>query len=231
MKQVLDRLVDKINQAAIDPMPSDNFYMEDVFDASTYSAILKNLPLDDSFHFINHPDAVLPNGKATRMLLDLTDETVNRLHPESQAFWKQMKDVFVSDVLLKAVLNKFKAEITKRFGHNWPEMVLVPIFYRDLPGYKIGVHTDAPFKIVTMQFYFPSDESQLHLGTSFHVRQGDYFHLLKTNAFKPNSGYAFVRTDCSWHSVKQLGLHEAKRDSLALTVYVKGQEYRSGKSY
>ncbi|MFZ2315455.1 MAG: hypothetical protein WAW86_07340 [Gammaproteobacteria bacterium] len=231
MKQVLDRLVDKISQANMDPLPSDNFYMEDVFDAATYSNILKNLPRDDSYHFINHPDAVLPDGTATRMLLDLTDDTINRLHPENQHFWREMKDVFVSQALLQAVLNKFQGEITKRFGANWPEMVLVPIFYRDFPGYKIGVHTDAPFKIATMQFYFPSDESQLHLGTSFHVRKGDFFHLLKTNSFKPNSGYAFVRTDCSWHSVRQLGVNETKRDSLALTVYVKGEEYSSGKGY
>lgn len=231
MDQVLNRLIDKIGQANMDSQPSDNFYMEEIFDKDTYSNILKYLPQDNSYDYIDHPDAKLADGKVTRMLLDLTDETLKRLDPEGQAFWQKMKEIFVSQELLSAVLNKFKNEIDKRFGSEWPEMVLVPIFYRDLPGYRIGVHTDAPYKIATMQFYFPVDESQTHLGTSFHTREGQFFHLLKTNQFKPNSGYAFVRTDCSWHSVKQLGPNEQKRNTLALTVYVKGEEYRSGGAY
>ncbi len=80
------------------------------------------------------------------------------------------------------------------------------------------------FKIATLQFYFPEDESQVHLGTSFHLKQGNTFPLLKTNQFKPNSGYAFVRTDTSWHSVQQMQPNEKKRNTLALTVYIKGQD-------
>jgi hypothetical protein len=71
--------------------------------------------------------------------------------------------------------------------------------------------------------------SQMHLGTSFHLKKPVGFQHLKTNLFQPNSAYAFVRTDESWHSVRQLAAHEQIRDTLALTLYVKGQEYSSKK--
>jgi hypothetical protein len=231
LMQVLDRLVERINSAPIDPLPSDNIYMEDVFDPSLYVEVLSQLPADEDYDFIEHPDAVLPDGTKTRKLLDLTDATLSRLRPESQEFWHQMKDIFVSDALQKAIIQKFQGKIKSRFGDRYPEMVTVPILYRDFPGYRIGVHTDAPYKIATLQFYFPKDHSQLHLGTAFHQKEGETFSVFKINRFLPNSAYAFARTDTSWHSVQQMSLREQKRDTLALTIYEKGYEYKSTKVY
>ncbi len=231
MQLVLERLVAKINAAAIDPKPSDNIYLEDVFTPEMYAEILAHLPTDECYDFIEHPDAVLPDGTKTRKLLDLTAQTIERLPPANQDFWRQMESIMTSPALLAAITQKFQNEITLRFGALWPEMIIVPIFYRDFPGYRIREHTDAAFKIATMQFYFPKDHSQIHLGTSFHEKKGKEFSLLKTNAFKPNSAYAFVRTNNSWHSVKQIGAYETKRDSLALTIYQKGSEYKSKKEY
>ncbi len=231
MKAVLDQLVEKIRQATIDPHPSENIYIENIFPAPIYQEILARLPKDNDYIYIEHPDAILPDGTKTRKLLDLTDNTISRLNADDQNFWQQMKAVLISSELQRAILEKFNIRMLERFGLNWPEMVTVPIFYRDLPGYRISVHTDAPYKVATMQFYFPKDDSQIHLGTSFHTRVGNTFPLLKTNAFKPNSAYAFARTETSWHSVQEMARHEAQRDSLALTIYLKGHEYDSSKEY
>lgn len=231
MQSILERLIERINNAFVDPLPSENIYMEEVFTPEIYAEILARLPAEHEYDFIEHPDAILPDGTKTRKLLDLTDETIARLKPQHQAFWREMKSVLVSTQLQTALLEKFRERINARFGKDWPELVTVPIFYRDYPGYKISEHTDAPFKVATMQLYFPKDESQIHLGTSFHLRVDNRFQLLKTNPFKPNSAYAFVRTDQSWHSVKQIAPHEAIRDSLALTIYEKGHEYKSNKGY
>ncbi len=231
MQSVIDRLIERIKASQIDPNPSENIYLEDVFTAEIYKEILTRLPDDDDYHFIEHPDAILPDGTKTRKLLDLTDETILMLKPWDQDFWRQMKNVFTSKELLQAITQKFHERIQKRFGETWPEMITVPIFYRDYPGYFISPHTDAPFKIATMQFYFPSDMSQIHLGTSFLQKEPSEFRVLKTNQFKPNSAYAFVRTDESWHAVKRMAVHERKRNSLALTIYEKGKEYNSSKVY
>lgn len=227
MQDVLDRLVGKIATAQIDPMPSDNIYMENVFPDEIYAEILKRLPSDEDYLFIEHPDAVLPDGTKTRKLLDLADHTISRLKQEDQEFWRNINSILTSKMLQNTLVNKFNTQISNRFGNNVPELVNVPLLYRDYPGYFISEHPDAPFKVITLQFYFPKDESQLHLGTSFHQREGNQFRLLKTNLFKPNSAYAFVRTENSWHSVKRLGPHESIRNTLALTIYLQGHEYKS----
>jgi hypothetical protein len=229
MQAILNRLVEKIESASIDPRPSDNIYMEDVFDQAIYQEILARLPKTDDYDFIDHPDAMLPDGTRTRKLMDVTDETLSRLNPADKAFWQQLRSVFTSTALQQAITRKFLQPILGLYQGKIPEMVTVPIFYRDFPGYYITPHTDAPFKIATMQFYFAKDHSQIHLGTSFHEKQTNGFSLLKTNQFKPNSAYAFVRTNNSWHSVQQLAKHESIRDSLALTVYLKGHEYISSR--
>ena len=224
MQSILDRLVKKIQDAALDTKPDQNFYIEDVFDTETYSTILNKLPSDDNYAFINHPDAVLPNGTKTRKLLALSGTSIKNLNPANQLFWQEMNAVLISKQLQNALTQKFHQRMDDRFGESLPRMANVPIFYRDYPGYQIGIHTDAPWKVITMQFYFPKDDSQIHLGTSFHERNNNEFQLLKTNPFKPNSAYAFVRTENSWHSVKQLGQYETQRDSLALTIFLEDHE-------
>lgn len=228
MQSVLDHLVERIIEAPIDPLPDDNIFIEEVFPPAVYAKILRLLPADGAYNDIEHPDAVLPDGTKTRKLLDLTDKTLARLSAESHAFWAGMKSVLTSGTLQRAIIQKFSRRMNDQYGSRWPRMVTVPLFYRDLPGYRIGIHPDAPFKMATMQFYFPKDDSQIHLGTSFHVKEAGQFRLHKTNKFKPNSAYAFVRTDNSWHSVSQLGPNEGVRDSLALTIYKAGSEYKSG---
>ena len=229
--QALQRLIEKIEAAPIDPLPSDNIYLEDVFEPELYSEIISSLPSNEDYDFIEHPDAVLPNGRRTRKLMDLTEETLARLSPDRQAFWREMRELMTSPLLLAALMYKFHRKAFERFGAGLPPLIATPVFYRDFPGYRISIHPDTPVKIATLQFYFPKDDSQRHLGTSFHIREGNSFRRHKTNDFKPNSAYAFFRTDYSWHSVTQMGENESVRDTLALTVYEKGKEYRSQKRY
>jgi len=135
--------------------------------------------------------------------------------------------ILLVDETFRPLAEKFRADLETQFGADPPAMITTPLFYRDLPGYRIGVHPDAPYKVATLQFYLPADESQIHLGTTFHERTGHGFRELKTNPFRPNSAYGFVRTDESWHSVKTLGAHEHKRNTIALTFYHRGFQYRS----
>src|SRR5438046_2285673 len=74
----------------------------------------------------------------------------------------------------------------------------IPILLRDLGGYKISIHCDSPRKAITTQYYLPADESQLHLGTTFHMQDECGFTKVRTLRFAPNTGYAFPVTDQSW---------------------------------
>ncbi|MFO1435235.1 MAG: carbamoyltransferase C-terminal domain-containing protein [Gammaproteobacteria bacterium] len=227
VQAVLPRLIERIRMAEVDSRPSDNYYVENFFPPEFYQQILAHLPDSDVYDFIEHPDAVLPDGTKTRKLLDLAPHTIAKMAPELRQFWTDFTRVLVSEELQNAILDKFADCLEDRFGCQRPPLVSVPILYRDFPGYRIGVHTDAPYKVATMMFYFPRDLSQRHLGTSFYFKTVNGFEIYKTNDFKPNSGFGFVRTETSWHGVEQLEMGESIRNTLALTIYVKGKEYRS----
>jgi hypothetical protein len=221
------RIVHKIVDAPIDPEPCLNLFMEDVFPPSVYAEMLMRLPKDEALAPIKHPDAMTPDGRSTRFLLDLTGASLSRLPEVDRPFWETMIEAFTSPDVSAAIVAKFFPALEQRFGSALPELVPVPIFYRDYPGYRISVHPDAASKIATMQFYLPEDLTQRHLGTTFHRRENDSYEALKTNPFIPNSAYAFVRTEESWHSVDEISPGENARNSIALTFYIKGQEYRS----
>lgn len=227
VRAIADQIVDRISTAPVDPMPSDNIYLQDVLPVNVYQELLKRLPADDVLDPIRHPDAVAPDGRVTRRLLDLTEASLARFDPRDRAFWGMIMDAFTHPSLTAAVIAKFRDTLEQRFGDAFPRLVAVPVLYRDYPGYRIGIHPDTASKIATLQFYLPADESQSHLGTSFHRRTAIGFERLKTNAFLPNSAYAFVRTSESWHSVDTLAEDEAVRNSIALTFYIEGEEYRS----
>lgn len=227
VRLIVDQIVDRIATAAVDPMPTDNIYLQDVLPGEVYHELLKRLPADDVLDPIRHPDAVAPDGRVTRRLLDLTEASLARFDPRDRVFWGTIMDAFTDPALTAAVIAKFRKTLEQRFGDALPRLVAVPVLYRDYPGYRIGIHPDTASKIATLQFYLPADESQSHLGTSFHQRSATGFERLKTNAFLPNSAYAFVRTNESWHSVDMLADDEAVRNTIALTFYIEGEEYRS----
>lgn len=225
--ELIARIVQRIRDAQVDEVPSPNIFMEDMLPAHVYRELLARLPGDAALDPIDHPDAVAEDGRRTRYLLDLTRRSLERLKPEDRPFWEAMIAVFTAPEITDAIVRKYEPTLRARFGDTIPELVAVPILYRDLPGYRIGIHPDTAAKIATMQFYLPEDETQLHLGTTFHCRTADGFRRHKTNAFKPNSAYSFVRSEESWHSVDELGADEKARNTIALTFYIKGQEYRS----
>ena len=227
-QSILARLIGKIESAPIDSQPTENIYIEELFEHSLYKEMLQRLPPREVYDPIVHSDAHLPDGRVTRGILDLTDESLGRFPAENRDFWQNLNKVFASDTLQKCILSKFRITMRERFGDTLPEMTSVAVFYKDYPGYFIRPHQDVDWKVSTFQMYLPADESQIHLGTSFHLKKGEGFDLHKTNAFKPNSGYSFARTENSWHSVSQIGANESERNTLALTIYLKGREYRSG---
>lgn len=225
--QIVAQIVARIDSAPVDPEPDGNIFMEDMLPLAVYRELIARLPDDGALDPIDHPDAVSADGRTTRFLLDLTPGSLDRLSPQDRPFWEAMIEIFTAPAIAEAIVAKFAPTLRERFGGTMPELTAVPILYRDQPGYRIGIHPDAASKIATLQFYLPYDESQVHLGTSFHRRTETGFEKIKTNRFLPNSAYAFVRSEESWHSVDELGSDEAPRNTIALTFYIKGQEYRS----
>ena len=226
-QEALDQLLRRIREAPIIAQPSPNIYFEKALPEALYQELLSALPEDDELDFIEHPDAYAPDGRRTRKLLALTDDFVERFHPTRRMMWRRLSALFTAPQLIHAIVEKFRGTLDIAYPDGLPDLVMVPIFYRDFPGYRISIHPDAVSKVATLQLYLPTDAAQRHLGTSFHRRTESGFEELATNPFMPNSGYAFARTNESWHSVKEIGAGERARNSIALTLYVKGKEFHS----
>jgi hypothetical protein len=100
-------------------------------------------------------------------------------------------------------------------------MYPIPILTRDITDYRIFPHTDTHWKGITVQLYLPRDESHVGIGTIFHTRMPDGSLPKKMQMrFAPNTGYAFVVDDDTWHSADPVGPEVETRDSILLTYFV-----------
>lgn len=223
MGKIASSVIRAIETAWLECDPCPNIYMERIFDTETYRELVERLPPADLYTDIDHPDAKGRDGRATRRLLDLAPHTLERMNGPTAAVWRDAYEELICASVTHALFDKL--------GVARRAVVPVPILYKDQAGYRIKEHTDAPYKIATLQLYLPADSSMAALGTEFYRLTDEGFRLVKRNDFLPASGYAFMRTDSSWHSVSELPRLDRPRDSLAITYYVPGYAYSSKPGY
>ena len=220
---VLD-LARMVDRTPLRERPFDHIYMENVFPAGFYRALQDQLPAATLFHPLYHHDALQPDGSSTRRRLYLYPEALWRLPRAQRTIWSRVAAALCSPALETALKRKFRTALEDRFQQEAERIPLfpVPILLRDRPGYRIGIHADAPIKAITVQFYLPRDESQAHLGTVFHTtHKADGTDRPIAMPFLPATGYAFaVRRKESWHSVPQTAAADGERRSIILTYYI-----------
>jgi hypothetical protein len=213
-----------VERSALRPHPFDHIYMEDVLDPESYRALLAAMPDRRFYHELGHRDALRPDGSSTRLRLYLYPELLWRLPAEQRRVWLPVARALCSKELENAFKDKFRAALETRFGKPAERIGLypIPILLRDLPGYRIGVHSDVPTKAITVQYYLPSDASQRHIGTIFHEGEsGELAERTTQMPFLPASGYAFpVTAKKSWHSAAQTTGADGERVSMMVTYYV-----------
>ena len=103
----------------------------------------------------------------------------------------------------------------------------------DITDYKSDRTPTASRKVITLLFYLPKDESQLHLGTSIYVPKDrnfrceggphypfDWFERMATMPFQPNSLFTFVKGDASFHGVEPVRDADCKRWLLLFDVFM-----------
>lgn len=133
-----------------------------------------------------------------------------------QRFTAKPQTPFWTDLFGRMQSGAFKRQLCKMFDVPNPddyddECLLI----RDFAGYHIGPHTDSPAKVITVLFYLPKDDSLLGAGTSIYepIESGftcaggphypsDKFRILKTMEYRPNTAFAFLKTNNSFHGVE-----------------------------
>lgn len=216
-------MIGQIRAAALHQDPCDHVRLEQIFDPELARQLVDNLPDQALYDEQIHKDALLPDGRYARLRFELTTENIARLPQPQRDFWQGILDDVQSTEIERAYKEKFRQALSRRFGPEFMDVETVqrPVLFRDIAGYKISVHADNLDKVITSQIYLPRDDSQVHLGTSFHRQNPDRsFEKVKTLPFTPNSGYAFPVTTDSWHSVEQMRESDGPRNTLMLIWYL-----------
>lgn len=227
------QLAYKVGNVPFNLFPYPHFYVPDVFPADFYRQIQQNLPDPGAMIPIEKARAV--RGYKERFVLGLENEHLATLPAGKRAFWEDLRGWLVGAKFQALVMSKFKAFIDQRFpGNTGVQFYDEGLLVQDVTNYNLGPHTDAPRKVVTMLFYLPPDESQLHLGTSIYLpndpdfrcpggphHKRDQFVRLHTNPFAPNSLFAFFKTDNSFHGVEPVADPDCRRWLLLYDIYVR----------
>jgi hypothetical protein len=224
-QDIISSVIASVSAAPIVEHPFSHIITSACFQVEAYREMQDNLPADDAYSIMKNADTVLGADKKARLRFGFTPIEMRKLTEKQLPVWSTIRDALSSVALETVMREKFRAALEGRFGAG-VHFTLQPVLelMRDSPGYEIGIHTDIPFKVMTLQFYLPADESLSDLGTTYYEKRGEEFIKTGRNKFLPNTGHAFVVNDHSWHSATELDIpRDVKRNSLMLLYYLKAK--------
>ncbi len=210
--------------------PYPHLTFQNFFAADVYARLLRSWPDADRY--------VDLNGARTRKQYTLWDARVEAGDAERTALWRAVSDALSAREIQDAFRQKLEAGLRIRArgsGEAWPvPMHPQPVLYADYDGYAIKPHPDTRRKVLTVLIYMPEDASRPELGTTVYkvspmgVFAWKSYGLVKvkTSAFLPNSGFAFVvihpahsLLHSSWHGREAIALDNAKPRMTILNTY------------
>jgi len=232
-QELIEHAVASIRAADTFSRPFPHIFFRDFFPADFYAGLTARIPTT-GYEPIK--------GDGTRMALRLYGDNFQAIDPELRAAWAGVSECLTSREVEHAIRDKLRegletrARGDKMAGPEALKLVAKPVLYSDKDGYQIKPHPDTRKKVVTMQLYCPTDQSQEELGTTLYqaslkglVHAGSYFlEPVKTLPFLPNVGYAFVvlkayhtLTGMSWHGRPKITAPIDKpRVSILNTFYI-----------
>jgi hypothetical protein len=225
VKALVEAIVANIEAGRAVEKPFLHLEFDRVFPDDVYAKMLTAMPSNADYRALPGHDKgnLLPDGRSTRVKIDLFPEYIRHLTAEKHRIWDVVGRALCAEDVQAAFARRLAPGLKRRFGDAWHEvgMYPIPVLTRDIPGYRINPHVDSRWKGITVQLYLPRDESATHIGTIFHDRLPD--GSLKKNCqmrFAPNTGYAFAVGEDSWHSADPVGPEVDTRDSILLTYFV-----------
>ena len=228
------QLAYKVANAPLNPFPYPHFYIPDIFPPDFYDLLQASLPDPSAMKPIEEVRAV--RGYKERFVMPLGSPQVAELPQEKRAFWTDFHGWLVSGRFGQLVASRFADAINQRFNSAAVELYDEALLIEDITNYKLGPHTDAPRKVMSFLFYLPRDESQRHLGTSIYVPKQpgfrcpggphyphELFERMWSMPFVPNSMFAFLKNDVSFHGVEPVQDADCRRWLMLYDIYVAQQ--------
>ena len=195
--------------------PFPHLYISEIFPPGFYGEMMRHLP---------PPEMLTPVGEARgavgyedRFVQELSPAKIAPLAEPYRSFWSGVQGWMCSGRFLDLVASKFGPFIERRFKSQQFKLVDEAMLVYDRTRFSQGPHTDTPAKVVSVLFYLPADERMKQYGTSIYLPKDpgftcpggphhafDRFERMETMPFLPNSMFAFLKTDDSFHGVEPI---------------------------
>lgn len=233
---VEEHVIYQIANAPIREYPYAHIYVESVFPPDFYRELRKNWPTAANLVSLESTGRVPKGAYPERFIMPLRKAEVNALPEQSREFWTRFAEWLIAGHrFMQILIEKFDPFVQRRFGASLGNVGFSAesLVVRDHTNYKIGPHTDAPHRLMSLLFYCPDDDSMRHLGTSiytpldpeFRCQGGPHyphklFRKVATMEYKPNTLFAFFKTDRSFHGVDPIADADVLRDLLLYDIRV-----------
>ena len=232
---VEEHVLKQISDAPIREYPYAHIYVENIFPAEYYAALRANWPDQSALVCLGDTGRVTKGAFRERFVMPLTPIEINKLAADRRPFWNQLSTWLITQRFMSAMIDKFEPYVKERFGDDLYQCGFGAdsLLVRDLSNFTMGPHTDAPHRLLSMLFYCPDDESLKHLGTSIYVPRDPaftcpggphhphgLFQKIQTMEYKPNTLFAFIKNDRSFHGVEPIGDENVLRDILLYDIRV-----------
>ncbi len=229
----------RIANAPMREYPYAHIYVDNVFPGDFYAALRANWPDASALISLADTGRVPKGAYLERFVMPFKPAEIEKLPQDRRAFWTEFASWLITQQFVTALIDKFEPYVKERFGDDLYqcEFAADSLIVRDLTNFSIGPHTDAPHRLLSMLFYCPDDDALKHLGTSiyvprdpaFHCRGGPHyphslFHKVMTMEYRPNSLFAFIKNDHSFHGVEPIGDQDVLRDILLYDIRVSGPQ-------
>jgi len=150
--------------------PYPHYYLENVFPADYYQALLGHLPEATVYQNLYEVTDLKLDHFRHRDQRDFNEGWTEALPVELKGFWDRFDQWFLGPNLAQAVLASFAEPLRARFGdkESWPAVSVESQLIRHRAGYFLGPHSDLYTKLVVLLIYLAPDRSAEHLGTSLY---------------------------------------------------------------
>lgn len=197
--------------------PWNHYHIKNIFKSETLDALLKLIDCIEYTH-LSDTDTV--------KFSDVNHKKSRNSFPLLKKYKIPIVDYIINSFISKENLS-FCEENDNRFksANKIAKITLL----KDFPGVVLPIHTDAEYKLLTMQIYLPRNNEK-NYGTSFYDENKN---LVYTNKYELNAGYMFFpnyNSTKTYHAYNQPIITE--RSSILLNIidknlFIKKYSYAS----
>lgn len=231
----------QISAATLETNPFPHFYVLNLLPTEVYAELLANLPDDSEY------EAYKPPYEA-RLFMNLEPKKISQLPEQVRSFWvafekwinsQEFLDLMVSrfGLLLKTNAENRGTQIRKAAHNGKLPISSRTLLARDYAHFALGPHTDAKNKFITALYYLPKNDKLKQFGTSIyspkkpgytsweseHHKHED-FDLVRTFENLPNTFFAFMKSDRSFHGVEHGEYPNVGRDLIMWFPEIKSKD-------